>query len=235
MVRLMVTSSAYRQSSLPRPELDAVDPDNRLVARQSRLPARRRADSRQRPRGERPVGRQARRRHRAALSAGGLLRAAQFPRARVQPIDAATTSSAAPCTSTGSGSSCTPGCWRSTPRRGGMHGRPRPLQHAHRRAGAAERSIVRRSGPRAGRPRARAVRQQIGPRQDRLGLANRPGPRTGIRPKSPSSRACSTSIAPTTPPTTPAPKPSSPSASRRARRISTPPSSPPGPPSAACC
>jgi hypothetical protein len=36
MVRLMVTASAYRQSSLPRPEVEAVDPDNRLVARQSR-------------------------------------------------------------------------------------------------------------------------------------------------------------------------------------------------------
>jgi hypothetical protein len=36
MVRLMVNSSAYRQSSLLRPEVDAVDPDNRLVARQSR-------------------------------------------------------------------------------------------------------------------------------------------------------------------------------------------------------
>lgn len=37
MVRLMVTTSAYRQSSLPRPELDAIDPDNRLVARQGRF------------------------------------------------------------------------------------------------------------------------------------------------------------------------------------------------------
>jgi hypothetical protein len=37
MVRLIVTSSAYRQSSAPRPELDAVDPENRLVARQARL------------------------------------------------------------------------------------------------------------------------------------------------------------------------------------------------------
>jgi hypothetical protein len=36
MIRLMVTSSAYRQSSLPRPEVDAIDPENRLVARQSR-------------------------------------------------------------------------------------------------------------------------------------------------------------------------------------------------------
>jgi hypothetical protein len=37
MIRLMVLSSAYRQSSLPRPEVDAIDPDNRLVARQSRF------------------------------------------------------------------------------------------------------------------------------------------------------------------------------------------------------
>ena len=37
MIRLMVTTSAYRQSSLPRPEVDAIDPDNRLVARQSRF------------------------------------------------------------------------------------------------------------------------------------------------------------------------------------------------------
>jgi hypothetical protein len=37
MIRLMVTSNAYRQSSLPRPEVDAIDPDNRLVAHQSRF------------------------------------------------------------------------------------------------------------------------------------------------------------------------------------------------------
>jgi hypothetical protein len=37
MVRLMVTSSAYRQSSLPRSEVEKVDPDNRLAARQSRF------------------------------------------------------------------------------------------------------------------------------------------------------------------------------------------------------
>jgi hypothetical protein len=36
MVRLLVTSSAYRQSSAPRSELDAIDPENRLFARQSR-------------------------------------------------------------------------------------------------------------------------------------------------------------------------------------------------------
>jgi hypothetical protein len=37
MVRLMVTSTAYRQSSLPRPDVEAIDPDNRLVARQARF------------------------------------------------------------------------------------------------------------------------------------------------------------------------------------------------------
>jgi hypothetical protein len=37
IIRQMVTSSAYRQSSMPRPELDRIDPENRLVARQSRF------------------------------------------------------------------------------------------------------------------------------------------------------------------------------------------------------
>jgi hypothetical protein len=37
MIRLMVTTAAYRQSSLPREELEALDPENRLVARQSRF------------------------------------------------------------------------------------------------------------------------------------------------------------------------------------------------------
>lgn len=36
IVRLIVTSSAYRQSSATRPELEQVDPDNRLVTRQRR-------------------------------------------------------------------------------------------------------------------------------------------------------------------------------------------------------
>ena len=37
MVRLLVTSAAYRQSSLARPELKERDPENALLARQSRL------------------------------------------------------------------------------------------------------------------------------------------------------------------------------------------------------
>src|SRR5205085_1662780 len=35
--RLIVTSAAYRQSSQARPDLEAVDPNNRLLARQVRL------------------------------------------------------------------------------------------------------------------------------------------------------------------------------------------------------
>ncbi|HUB33054.1 MAG TPA: PSD1 and planctomycete cytochrome C domain-containing protein [Bryobacteraceae bacterium] len=37
MIRLMVTSSTYRQSSHARPELEQKDPDNTLLARQARL------------------------------------------------------------------------------------------------------------------------------------------------------------------------------------------------------
>ena len=37
MHRLIVTSATYRQSSQARPDLTDVDPDNRLLARQSRL------------------------------------------------------------------------------------------------------------------------------------------------------------------------------------------------------
>ena len=37
LMRLMVTSAAYRQSSLSRAELEAADPENRLLARQSRF------------------------------------------------------------------------------------------------------------------------------------------------------------------------------------------------------
>ena len=36
LVRTMVMSAAYRQTSAPRPDLDEKDPDNRLVARQNR-------------------------------------------------------------------------------------------------------------------------------------------------------------------------------------------------------
>lgn len=37
LIRLIVTSAAYRQSSEARPELDAIDPQNSLFARQARL------------------------------------------------------------------------------------------------------------------------------------------------------------------------------------------------------
>jgi len=37
IIRIIVTSHTYRQSSLPRPEVEERDPDNRLLARQSRF------------------------------------------------------------------------------------------------------------------------------------------------------------------------------------------------------
>ena len=37
LIRQMVTSAAYRQSSLPRPEIESIDPENRLLAHQSRF------------------------------------------------------------------------------------------------------------------------------------------------------------------------------------------------------
>ncbi len=37
VIRTIVTSSTYRQSSKVRPDLEAKDPDNALLARQSRL------------------------------------------------------------------------------------------------------------------------------------------------------------------------------------------------------
>jgi hypothetical protein len=37
LIKEMVTTSAYRQSSLPRPELEAIDPENRQLARQARF------------------------------------------------------------------------------------------------------------------------------------------------------------------------------------------------------
>ena len=46
MDRLIVTSATYRQSSKIRPDLEAKDPDNVLLARQSRVRLVRRADSR---------------------------------------------------------------------------------------------------------------------------------------------------------------------------------------------
>ena len=117
MVRLMVTSSAYRQSSLPRPELDAIDPENRLVGPAVAVPARGRADSRQRAGGERPAGEQVGGDIVRPYQPAEVLRAAQFSRARLRRRRPATISSAGRCTSIGSGSICTRGCWRSTRRR----------------------------------------------------------------------------------------------------------------------
>ena len=133
MVRLMVTSSAYRQSSLPRPEVDAIDPDNRLVARQSRfrLEAEQIRDNALAVSGllVNKIGGESV----AAVPAGRVLLGAQLSRARVHAVDGRRPVPPRPCTCTGSGSSCTRGCWRSTRRPRGVHGRAADLQHADAR------------------------------------------------------------------------------------------------------
>ncbi len=55
MHRLIVTSATYRQASIVRPDLAQLDPDNRRLARQSRLAARGRVDPRRLAGGERPA------------------------------------------------------------------------------------------------------------------------------------------------------------------------------------
>ena len=53
MIKLMVMSNTYRQASTASDALEQRDPYNQLYARQAPLPARSRADPRQRPGGER--------------------------------------------------------------------------------------------------------------------------------------------------------------------------------------
>ena len=150
MIRQMVTTSAYRQSSLPRPEVDAIDPDNRLVAHQSRfrLEAEQIRDN--------------------ALLVSGLLvnklggdivkpyqpakyyAVAQLSRARLHGLDGRrpippgrvhALAAAVPAS--------VPARVRCADARG-MHRPAADFQHADRGTCAAERSVVRRSSPRAG-------------------------------------------------------------------------------------
>ena len=182
MIRLMVTTSAYRQSSLPRPEVDAIDPDNRLLAHQSRfrLEAEQIRDN--------------------ALAVSGLLvnklggdivrpyqpakyySALNFPErdytpsdgrrpippGRVHPLAAAVLAPVA------AGVRCADAR--------GMHGPAADFQHADGGARAAERSVVRRSGPGAG---GEDSGECAGRRRgaNSLGLAASARPRRRSRPR----------------------------------------------------
>ena len=68
MLRLLVTSSTYRQSSRLTPVLRDRDPENRLLARGAPLPAAGRVFAGPGPGGQRPVGLEDRGPLRAALS-----------------------------------------------------------------------------------------------------------------------------------------------------------------------
>ena len=119
MVRLIVTSRTLSadvagagRSCTER------DPYNRLLRAAEPLPARRRDGPRQRAGGQRPAGR-ARSAGRASsrTSRPGYWAHLNFPTARVVDRQGRRASTAAACTPTGSGRSCTRACWRSTPRR----------------------------------------------------------------------------------------------------------------------
>ena len=190
MIRLMVTSSAYRQSSLPRPEVDAIDPDNRLVARQSRfrLEAEEIRDN--------------------ALAVSGLLvnklggdivrpyqpakyyAALNFPGARLRAVDRRRSVppgcvhalAAAVPASVAAGVRCAVAR--------GVHGRAADFEHADRGAGAAERSVVRRGGPGAGGANPGRADDAATTNANSLGLAAGAGPRRGSRRKPTCSRSC---------------------------------------------
>jgi hypothetical protein len=85
MVRTIVTSATYRQSSTYRPELAEVDPNNRLLARQAprRLEAEFVRDNALAAAGL--IDPRYRRPERLPLPAGGLLRGAAVSRPRLPP------------------------------------------------------------------------------------------------------------------------------------------------------
>ena len=177
MIRLMVTTSAYRQSSLPRPEVDAIDPDNRLVAQQSRfrLEAEQIRDNALAVSGllVNKLGGDIVQ----AVSAGEVLFGAQLSRSAITRHRRARTNSAGPFTCIGSGSSCIRSCWRSTRRRA-KSARPSGRFPARRRRRWCC-STIRRSWKRRGRWRQEFWRSA--PADDEQ--ANSLGLAAGARPR----------------------------------------------------
>ena len=110
LVRLIVTSAAYRQSSAVTPELFAKDPENRLLARGAEVPAAGGVRPRPGPGRQRPARRADRRRERLAISAAGPVGGTDVsrPTARTGPRRrtcraTAATFTAGRCTPSGSG------------------------------------------------------------------------------------------------------------------------------------
>ena len=83
MLKLMVMSETYRQSSHATSEMRLRNPGNRWLAPES-VPARCRAGPRQRPGDQRPALERNRRPQRQALSTAGLLDLSQFSQARLR-------------------------------------------------------------------------------------------------------------------------------------------------------
>ena len=83
IVRLMVTSETYRQSSVESPAVRERDPAEQALCAAIALSARCRVHPRHSALGERPLERRHRRSEREALSAAGLLGGAELPRPRM--------------------------------------------------------------------------------------------------------------------------------------------------------
>ena len=102
MHRLIVTSATYRQSSRARPDLAAVDPHNKLLARQTRLRLEAEVDPRRGPGGQRAADAEDRRAERLPAAAGRRL-PLHAARRRLAPTARAPTATAAGCTRTSGG------------------------------------------------------------------------------------------------------------------------------------
>ena len=117
MVKLIVMSKTYRQSSIAGKELRAARSGQRLAGPAGALPPRRRGGARQRPGHQRPAFSENRRPERQAVPAGRLLVVSRISRCASGPTTRARTSTVAACTPTGAGRSCSRAWPPSTPRR----------------------------------------------------------------------------------------------------------------------
>ena len=114
LIRTIVTSHTYRQSSLSTAGTGRTDPDNRLLARQSRFRVDAEVVRDIALVGLRPAGGEVRRPQRQAVSARWLPGRAEFPQARVFGQPRRRSVSPRGLYASGSGLSCIPACSLST-------------------------------------------------------------------------------------------------------------------------
>ena len=171
LVRTIVMSATYKQSSLPVPS-DETDPDNRLLARQNRFRVDAEVGARHRALRLRPAGGEVRRPQREAVPAGWIPRHAQFPEARIlrQPRRGSLPARRLHLLAAQLPPPQPAHVRRAHPR--GMHGEPGQLEHALAGAGPAQRPDLR-----GGRARLRGG-DSPAQGQHRLGVRTRGEPWT---------------------------------------------------------